>query len=80
VSAIVRQVDVIRAKGRHFSDIELSRIQLLLHQSEMSISEIAERMHCSRSAIASVNRKFQIRFYAGHRTQWSVDHERVEAL
>jgi DNA invertase Pin-like site-specific DNA recombinase len=79
MSAISYCGDVIRSKGRHFSEVELSRIQLLLHQSEMSVSEIAERMRCSRSAVVSINRKFQIRLYSGHRTTWSVNRGAAEA-
>jgi hypothetical protein len=73
MSAIFQRIHVMRSKGRHFSEVELNRIQSLLHQSEMSVSEIAERMRCSRSAIVSINRKFQIRVYAGRRSQWSVN-------
>jgi hypothetical protein len=78
MSAILPRSHVTRSKGRHFSEVELSRIQWLLHESEMSVSEIAERMRCSRSAIVSINRKFQIRVYGGRRSQWSVNHEGLE--
>ena len=34
--------------------------------------EIAQRLGCSRSAVVSINRKFQVRDYAGHRSTWNV--------
>jgi len=63
---------MIRSQGRYFSTDELNRILKLLHDSDMSLPEIAHRMQCSRSAVASINRKFQIRVYAGKRTQWDL--------
>jgi hypothetical protein len=53
-----------------FSEDQLHRILSLLSSTEMTISEIAERMHCSRSAIGAINRKFRIREYAGLRSSW----------
>jgi predicted DNA-binding protein YlxM (UPF0122 family) len=46
---------------------------MLLRESDMTLPEIADRMNCSRSAVASINRKFQIRVYAGKRSQWNVE-------
>jgi hypothetical protein len=46
---------------------------MLLRESELSLPEIADRMRCSRSAVASINRKFQVRVYEGRRSQWSVN-------
>jgi hypothetical protein len=51
---------------------------MLLRESEMSLPEIADRMRCSRSAVAAINRKFQVRLYGGHRSQWSVSTTAVE--
>ena len=36
----------------------------------MSLADIANRMRCSRSAVAAINRKYQVRDYNGRRTQW----------
>jgi len=66
---------MIRSQGKSFSDEELRRIVMLLRDSEMSLPDIANRMRCSRSAVASVNRKFQVRFYEGKRHQWSLKME-----
>jgi hypothetical protein len=38
----------------------------------MTLPEIATRMNCSRSAIAAINQKFQIRDYEGKRSQWTL--------
>ena len=64
---------MIRSQGKSFSAEELNQIVALLRDSELSLAEIAVRMTCSRSAVASVNRKFQVRLYAGKRHQWSLE-------
>ena len=63
---------MIRSKGKYFTEQELNRIATLLRDSDMTLREVAERMRCSRSAIAAINRKFQIRAYGGRRSNWSV--------
>ena len=57
-------------QGSPLSETELRRIIHLLNSTEMTISEIALRMGCSRSAVAAINRRFQIRDYAGLRSVW----------
>ena len=66
---------MIRSQGKYFSKDELNRIVMLLRESDMTLPEIADRMRCSRSAIAAINRKFQIRLYGGKRSQWSLNCE-----
>jgi predicted DNA-binding protein YlxM (UPF0122 family) len=61
---------MIRSQGKYFSEGELNRIIILLRDSDMSLPEIADRMNCSRSAVAAINRKFQIRLYQGKRSRW----------
>ena len=68
---------MIRSQGKYFSDDELKRIIMLLRESEMSLPEIADRMNCSRSAVAAINRKFQIRVYGGRRSQWNLNRQPV---
>jgi hypothetical protein len=63
---------VIRPKGKYFSERDLKRILFLLRDSDMTFPEIADRMDCSRSAVAAINRKFQVRIYGGRRNNWSV--------
>jgi predicted DNA-binding protein YlxM (UPF0122 family) len=57
-------------QGKVFTDDQLQRILNLLSATEMTIAEIAERMQCSRSAVAAINRKHRIREYAGFRSRW----------
>jgi len=57
-------------QGSPLSETELRRIVHLLNSTEMTISEIAQRMGCSRSAVASINRRFHVRDYAGLRSVW----------
>ncbi len=64
---------MVRSQGRYFSEGELRRIITLLRETELSLPEIADRMNCSRSAIAAINRKFQIRLYEGRRSQWNLN-------
>jgi hypothetical protein len=66
---------MIRSQGKYFTQDELNRIVMLLRDSEMTLPEIADRMRCSRSAVAAINRKFQIRLYGGKRSQWSLNSE-----
>ena len=63
---------MIRSQGRYFTPEELKRIVLLLHETDMTLSDIAARMRCSRSAVAAINRKFFVRDYEGKRSQWVV--------
>ena len=62
--------ETMAAQGRSFSDEEIRRIVLLLSETEMTISEIAARMRCSRSGVAAINRKGRVRAYNGLRTTW----------
>jgi len=67
---------MIRSQGKYFSKDELNRIVMLLRESDMTLPEIADRMRCSRSAVAAINRRFQVRLYGGKRSQWSLNEER----
>jgi hypothetical protein len=57
-------------KGRYFSEMEVDRITSLLFSTDLSIPQIAERMQCSGSAVAALNRKLGVRNYAGRRKDW----------
>jgi len=59
-----------RRQGQYFEDETLLRIRYLLAETELSMPEIAIRMGCSKSAIASINRKFSIRRYCTRRNSW----------
>lgn len=57
-------------QGWFFDDAAVQRIVSLLATTDMTITEIAQRMSCSRSAVLSINRKQQIRSYEGHHSSW----------
>lgn len=59
-------------QGCVLQDYEVRRIVSLLASTYMTIPEIAQRLSCSRSAVVSINRKFQVRDYAGQRSTWNV--------
>ena len=59
-------------QGCVLQDAEVRKMVSLLASTDMTIPEIAKRMGCSRSAIVSINRKFQVRDYAGHRSTWAL--------
>lgn len=72
-SDVRRQEEARMAKqGCSFQETEVRRILQLLATTEMSIGEIAQRAGCSRGAIVSINRRFQVRDYAGRRSSWDV--------
>ena len=62
-------------QGRHFREDQLHKIVTLLASTDLSMTQIAERMGCDRSRINAINRKLQIRKYAGNRTRWIVSVE-----
>jgi len=54
-------------QGQLFTEEQRRTIARLLSTTELTTAEIAQRMQCSRSAVASINRHYQIRDYAGLR-------------
>ncbi len=59
-------------QGRALTEHEICRIVSLLSETDLRIVDIAARMGCSRSVIASINRKWKIRFYNGCRATWQI--------
>jgi len=59
-------------QGRRFSEQEIAKIKRFLAETEMTITEIATRMGCSKGPVAQINRKFDIRHYNGRRTVWEM--------
>jgi hypothetical protein len=59
-------------QGRRFSEQEIAKIRRFLTETEMTISEIATRMGCSKGPVAQINRRFDIRHYNGKRSVWEV--------
>ena len=60
----------VGVQGHALNPEKVNRIAWLLEHTEMTVPEIAVRMHCSRSAVLSINRRFQIRQYLGLRSIW----------
>ena len=65
-------------QGNAISAKEVLKIVQLLTKTDLTIRDIAERMGCSRSAIASINRRYEIRVYSGMRSNWKVRVREVE--
>ncbi len=61
---------VVRAQGKPLTKYEIHRIQMLLADTDMTMTMIAERMDCTRSSIGKINKEFQIRSYNGQRRNW----------
>ncbi|HLQ77971.1 MAG TPA: hypothetical protein VK210_11485 [Terriglobia bacterium] len=59
-------------QGCALPDTQVRKIQWLLSTTSMSLPDIAERIGCSRSTVVTINRKFQIRNYAGSRSTWAL--------
>ena len=57
-------------QGRPLDDFQIQKIVSLLARTDMSLAEIGERMGCSHGLIAAINRRYEVRDYAGHRTRW----------
>jgi hypothetical protein len=64
---------MLQRQGRRIAKEKVAKIQRLLAETDMTISEIAEGAGCSKSVICSINRKWGIRNYTG-RSYWLVNH------
>jgi transcriptional regulator of aromatic amino acid metabolism len=58
---------------RSLDDFQVHKVVSLLVRTDMSLGEIAQRMGCSHTVIAGINRQYQVRDYAGQRTRWTVN-------
>jgi hypothetical protein len=59
-------------QGQVLHEAEILKIVRLLRSTELTLTEIATRMLCSRSYVAGINRRYRVRIYAGHRNTWEV--------
>jgi hypothetical protein len=59
-------------QGQVCPEITVVKIIRLLRETELSLTDIAKRMKCSRSLVASINRRSSIRSYSGRRRHWSL--------
>jgi DNA-binding MarR family transcriptional regulator len=62
-----------RGKGKPLSPAQITKITTLLASTDMSISEIAERMGCSPPAVVAINKKLKIRLYRSKRSSWVIN-------
>ena len=62
---------VASARGKPLTTDEIQRIRMLLADTDLPMPMTAERMNCTRSSIAKINKKFQVRAYNGQRTKWA---------
>lgn len=59
--------------GIHLSPQTIEKVKALLSTTDLSMAEIAERIDCSRSAVASINTKYRIRIYGKKRNSWTLN-------
>ena len=69
-----------RSQGKPFTKDEIQRIQTLLKDTDLSMTMIAERMNCTRSSIARINKEFLIRSYKGQRNHWAAAGDTVTSV
>jgi hypothetical protein len=67
-------------QGCVLTEYEVQRIVTLLSSTDMTLDDIATRMGRSRSTVASVNRQYQVRDYAGLRSRWLQKSEVAEEV
>jgi hypothetical protein len=68
---------MLPGQGIHFPAETIERIKRLLAATDVSLADIADRMECSKSAVASINRKYGIRDYGKKRSRWTVNKDFV---
>ena len=66
-------------QGCAFSEQEIQNAVRLL-RTDMTVGQIAARMSCSRSAVLAINRKFNVRSYAGRRSTWEQTEMMTDSL
>jgi hypothetical protein len=66
-------------QGCRLQETEIRTIVRLLDSTDMTIGDIAQRTGRSRAAVISVNRRFRLRDYRGHRSTWQVASEMKHA-
>ena len=69
-----------RSQGKPLTREELERIRMLLKDTDVSMTMIAERMSCARSSVARINKELHIRSYQGRRSNWAIGGYRPETI
>ena len=57
-------------QGCPLSDSQVGKIIYLLRSTDMAMSEIAAAIGCTRSTVARINRRENIRVYGQRRSSW----------
>ena len=63
-----------QGRGRRLPQHDIATIQRLLADTDMTVSEIVQRLGLSKAVILSINRRFGIRIYQG-RSAWFVNQD-----
>jgi hypothetical protein len=72
-SVIASRMVRMPRSGIHLSAETIEKVKALLSTTDLSMVEIAERIDCSRSAVASINTKYRIRIYGKKRSSWTLN-------
>ena len=59
-------------QGKALAPTQVATIKKLLTHTDLSLSDIAERMGCSSGIVGHINRQFGIRSYGKKRNSWMV--------
>ena len=57
-------------QGCPLTDSQVDKIVYLLKTTDMAMAEIATAIGCTRSTVARINRRRNIRVYGKHRSSW----------
>jgi len=68
-------METVMRGRRQLSEDNVIRIVHLLSSPEMDIPSIAQRMRCSRTTVAQINRKCDIRYYGGKPNEMDTRHD-----
>ena len=61
-----------RTQGHPLSEQEVHKIVALIEKTDMSLTDVARRMDCTRSVVSKINKQFGVRSYEGKRSHWKV--------
>ncbi len=62
-----------RTQGQPLAKDDIGRIRMLLEDSDLPMSMIAEQMDCTRASITRINGEFECRSGNGPRSNWTTE-------
>jgi hypothetical protein len=74
------EVFFMAKQGCVLTEQEVQRIVELLATTDLNLEILAQRMGCSKSAVSSINRRYQVRIYGGCRQRWANAYETVSTM